>query len=112
MQSRRILLLALCCVPMLVMAGEDDEEIRFEESLRGFGFTSGAAYQCASIEDRGSVQTQALKAYSGLIRLFGSDQAFLYAAAFGAGSTMQIDRAKCAEYTASFNKSMQKQTGK
>jgi hypothetical protein len=112
MQSRKTLLLALCCVPMLAMAAEEDEDIRFEESLRGFGFTSGAAYQCAS--ERGPRQrpNPALKAYSGLIRLFGSDQAFLYAAAFGAGSTMQIDRAKCAEYTASFNKSMQKQTGK
>jgi hypothetical protein len=83
----------------------------FDESVRNFGFTSGAAHQCAGPAKRPEIESDALRAFSGLVRLFGSDHAFMYAAAFGAGSTMQIDRSKCPEHLASFSKSMDRQAG-
>jgi hypothetical protein len=47
-----------------------------------------------------------LKAYSGLVRLFGTDRAFFYAAAFGAGTSMAIDKAKCAAYIEDFRSAL------
>ncbi len=94
--------------PTVANAAEDDEAI-FDESVRNFGFTSGAAHQCAESVQRPQIEADALRAFSGLVRLFGSDQAFLYAAAFGAGTVMPIDRSKCPDYAASFRRSMDKQ---
>jgi hypothetical protein len=80
----------------------EQEDLRFEEAIRNFGFVSGAAYQCLPEADRTAHDREVLKAFSGLVRLFGSDRAFFYAAAFGAGTGMSIDKAKCASYIEDF----------
>lgn len=99
----------LLCLPLLTFGAQPgDEEEAFELSLRNFGYTAGAAHQCAKEVERLKIEADAIKAYTGLTRLFGTDHAFFFAAAFGAGSTMQIDTTKCAEHAASFNKAMKK----
>jgi hypothetical protein len=90
--------------PALSLA--EQEDLRFEEAIRNFGFVSGAAYQCLPEADRAAHDREVLKAYSGLVRLFGSDRAFFYAAAFGAGTGMSIDKAKCAGYIEDFRAAM------
>jgi hypothetical protein len=40
------------------------------------------------------------------VRLFGSDRAFFYAAAFGAGTSMTIDKKECAGYVTDFRAAM------
>ena len=84
----------------------EDEDLRFEESIRNFGFVSGAAYQCLPEADRTAHDREVLKAFSGLVRLFGSDRAFFYAAAFGAGTSMSVDKAKCPGYIEDFRAAM------
>jgi len=84
----------------------EQEELRFEEAIRNFGFVSGAAYQCLPEADRTAHDREVLKAFSGLVRLFGSDRAFFYAAAFGAGTSMSIDKSKCASYIEDFKAAM------
>jgi hypothetical protein len=84
----------------------EQEDLRFEESIRNFGFVSGAAYQCLPEADRAAHDREVLTAFSGLVRLFGSDRAFFYAAAFGAGTSMSIDKAKCASYIEDFRAAM------
>lgn len=84
----------------------EQEELRFEEAIRNFGFVSGAAYQCLAEADRTAHDREVLTAFSGLVRLFGSDRAFFYAAAFGAGTSMSIDKAKCAIYLEDFKSAM------
>ncbi len=99
----------LFCTPLVTLAAQpNDDEEAFELSLRNFGYTAGAAYQCAKETERPRIEADAIKAYSGLTRLFGTDQAFFFAAAFGAGSTMPVDTSKCAEYTANFTTAMRK----
>lgn len=80
----------------------EQEDERFEESIRDFGFVSGAAYQCLPAADRPAHDREVLTAYSGLVRLFGSDRAFFYAAAFGAGTGFAIDKGKCDDYVRDF----------
>ncbi|MBN8453495.1 hypothetical protein [Accumulibacter sp.] len=84
----------------------EDEDLKFEESIRNFGFVSGAAYQCLPETERSAHDREVLKAYSGLVRLFGTDRAFFYAAAFGAGTSMGIEKARCAAYIEDFRAAM------
>lgn len=110
----RIHLLALAIAAWLPAVGiaqsnaesADDEDLKFEESSRNFGFVSGASYQCLPEADRIAHDRAVLRASSGLVQLFGSDRAFFYAAALGAGTGMSIDKAKCSSYIADFRAAM------
>jgi hypothetical protein len=97
--------------PALVGAQEkpasvEDEDLRFEESIRNFGFVSGAAYQCLPEAERAAHDREVLKGYTGIARLFGTDRAFFYAAAFGAGTGTSIDKARCPSYIEDFRAAM------
>lgn len=76
----------------------DAADAAFEESIRDFGYVSGAAYQCLPEGKRISHEKEVIGAFDGLVRLFGSDRAFYYAAAFGAGSIERIDKSKCGDF--------------
>lgn len=84
----------------------EQEEERFEDAIRNFGWVSGAAYQCLPEAERAAHDRDVLRAYSGLVRLFGSDRAFFYAAAFGAGTSTSLDKAKCKSYVEDFRAGM------
>ena len=101
-----IALLPLAAAAQATSSTADDEDLKFEESIRSFGFVSGAAYQCLPEAQRTAHDRDVITAYSGLVRLFGSDRAFFYAAAFGAGTSMTIDKAKCATYIEDFRAAM------
>lgn len=49
-----------------------------------------------------------MTAYNGIVRLFGSDEAFFFASAFGGGTTDSIDKAKCTEFVSHFKAGMNK----
>ncbi|MFN6351307.1 MAG: hypothetical protein ACK40D_00315 [Cyanobacteriota bacterium] len=63
-----------------------DEEETFDEKLRQFGYWSGVALMC--------VQR--------ITQLFGSDRAFFFAAAFGYGTSIQVDPARCKDALETF----------
>lgn len=92
--------------PAPALSQAEEEELRFEDSIRNFGFVSGAAYQCLPEADRTAHDREVLKAYSGIVRLFGTDRAFFFSAAFGAGTSTSIDRTKCASYIEDFRAAM------
>ena len=98
-------------LPVLAGAQEkptavEDEDLRFEESIRNFGFVAGAAYQCLPEAERAAHDREVLKGYTGIARLFGTDRAFFFAAAFGAGTSTSIDKAKCTSYIEDFSAAM------
>ncbi len=82
----------------------DDEEDVFDEKLRQFGYWSGAAFSCVGEARQAEVERKVLDTYNGIARLFGTDRAFFYAAAFGNGTTQKVDPAKCPEFLAKFEK--------
>ncbi|MGE5665863.1 MAG: hypothetical protein ACM3ZD_04470 [Betaproteobacteria bacterium] len=45
----------------------DQEEERFEEAIRSFGFLSGAAYQCLPEADRAAHDREVMRAFSELV---------------------------------------------
>lgn len=78
-------------------AGQPDDEEELDTKFRQFGRAAGAAYQCAPESDRERVVNDVRHAYSRVGQLFGTDRAFYFAAAFGAGTRQDIDKARCAE---------------
>ena len=57
MRFRLFALAVAALIPVLAAAqpkstAEDDEDLKFEESIRNFGFVSGAAYQCLPEAER------------------------------------------------------------
>ena len=85
-----------------------DEDEQFTEAVRDFGYAGGAAWQCAEAEARSDIERQAMVSYNGLARLFGTDEAFFFSTAFGAGTSAPIDRSQCGEYSQQFQAGMSK----
>ena len=75
----------------------DQEEEQMDTALRKFGYVSGHAFQCYTGEQQAKAERVALDIATNIMRLFGSDRAFYYAAAFGAGASEQMDKAGCPE---------------
>ena len=86
----------------------DDTDEQFSEAVSDFGYAGGAAWQCADKGARKGIEQNAMTAYNGLIRLFGSDEAYFFATAFGAGTIDKIDSSKCAEFSKQFTDGMKK----
>lgn len=85
-----------------------DEDEQFTEAVRDFGYAGGAAWQCAADEARGDIERQAMQSYNGLARLFGTDEAFFFSTAFGAGTSASIDKAECDVFAKQFKEGMSK----
>lgn len=96
-------------LPTGVIAQSSDEEEKLDDAIQQFGYVSGAAFQCAKPNQQApTMEREVMRVFSGITRLFGTDRAFFYAAAYGAGATASIDRNKCADYTRQFQQSIQK----
>jgi hypothetical protein len=92
----------LCLLPAIAAPQQKaqpvDEEEQMDSALRKFGYVSGQACQCQAAQaDKTKFERKALDIANGILRLFGSDRAFFYAAAFGAGLTATIDAKQCPE---------------
>jgi hypothetical protein len=83
-------------------AAPADEEAVFDDKLREFGYWSGAAYGCVPEGKQADVERKVLETYNHIARLFGTDQAFFYASAFGYGTTIKVEASKCPEFLAKF----------
>src|SRR5262245_63300250 len=73
----------------------DQEEEQLDTAMRKFGYVSGQAFQCHTKEQQVKVERIALDVGTNILRLFGSDRAFFFAAAFGAGASEQMDQKGC-----------------
>ncbi len=89
--------------PAQAQAAEADEEA-FDEKLREFGYWAGAAYGCVETAKQAEVERKVLDTFNGIARLFGTDRAFFYAAAFGNGTTHKVEPGKCPELLDRFQK--------
>jgi hypothetical protein len=95
---------ALAQQPAAKAAAPANEEEMFDNKLREFGYWSGAAYGCVPAAKQLEVERKVLESFNHIARLFGTDRAFFYAAAFGNGTTIKIDAQKCPDFLAKFEK--------
>lgn len=84
-----------------------DNEESLDNAIEQFGYTSGLAFQCVSAREAEQIEQDALRAFTGITRLFGSDRAFFYAAAYGTGATARVNRSQCPQAVRRFRETMQ-----
>jgi hypothetical protein len=89
----------LCLVTAVGRAQQSTSSLQEEEqmdmAMRKFGYVSGQALQCHSKKQQIALERTVLDIAKSVLRLYGSDRAFYYAAAFGAGSSEQISQKQC-----------------
>lgn len=72
-----------------------DEEEQLDDGLKRFGYLTGLARGCV-IETQGTaLDREALDLHASIARLLGTDRAFLFATAFGYGTTVKLDVKDC-----------------
>ena len=103
-----VLMAGLAAAAPPASAEEADEDEQFTAALSDFGYAGGAAWQCAEGAQKNDIERNAMKAFNGLVRLFGSDEAFFFASAFGGGTTDAIDKANCASFAEHFKAGLTK----
>jgi hypothetical protein len=105
MRSTRHCLLALTLALAASPAAAQDEgaeDAAFDDALQDFGYAGGAAWQCAEDAGKGEIVENAMHVYNRLAQLFGTDQAFFFSAAFGAGTVDEIDTGDCDRFASEF----------
>jgi hypothetical protein len=84
-------------VAMAQMPSHAEKE-KMDTALRKLGYVTGQAFQCQTKQQQVKLEKTALNVGTNILQLFGSNRAFCFAAAFGAGASEQLDTKRCAEY--------------
>ena len=87
---------AQAAVPAAAESGVDAEE-RVDEGLKQFGYLAGLVRGCVVETQRVDLEREALDLHAAIARLLGTDRAFLFASAFGYGTTVQVETKDCTE---------------
>lgn len=89
--------------PAASPASAVDEEEQVDEGLKRFGYLAGLARGCVVETQRADLEREALDLHAAISRLLGTDRAFLFSAAFGYGTTVQVEVKECAEVLKSYD---------
>lgn len=87
--------LAACCLQGVSVVAQSDDEETLDTALRKFGYVTGQAFACHTKDEQARLERTALAIATNILRLFGSDRAFFYAAAFGAGASEPVNTQRC-----------------
>jgi hypothetical protein len=85
-----------------------DEEEQLDEGLKRFGYLAGLARGCVVEKQRVDLEREVLDLHAGIARLLGTDRAFLFAAAFGYGTTDEIGTKECVEVLETYERRVEK----
>ena len=85
-----------------------DEEEQLDEGLKRFGYLAGLARGCVVETQRADLEREALDLHAAIGRLLGTDRAFLFSAAFGYGTTVQVETKDCAEVLSTYDQRVAK----
>lgn len=83
--------------PAPAIGAADDPEERLDEGLKGFGYLAGLARVCVAAAQQGDLEREVLDMNGSIGRLFGTDRAFLFAAAYGYGRSIRVEQKDCAD---------------
>lgn len=88
-------LLLLSPLPAFAENSPADAEEQIDNGLKDFGYQAGLSRGCVANEQVGDLERQVLDLHGDLGRLLGTDRAFLFAAAFGYGSSVLTPVEEC-----------------
>ena len=94
--------LALATVEAPLIAqdtGEDavSQEEQVDNGLKNFGYIAGLSRGCVADNQQEAFERDVMDMNAIITRLLGGDRAFLFSAAFGYGTSVEIERENCAE---------------
>ena len=76
-------------------AATSDPEEQVDEGLKGFGYMAGLALGCVAKEQRKALEREVMDLNAEIGRLLGIDRAFLFTAAFGHGTSVELKTEDC-----------------
>jgi hypothetical protein len=85
-----------------------DEEDQVDEGLKRFGYLAGLSRGCVVETQQVDLEREALDLHAAISRLLGTDRAFLFAAAFGYGTTVQVETSECVEVLKTYDERVAK----
>ncbi|MGL5027630.1 MAG: hypothetical protein ACRC6P_16865 [Shewanella oncorhynchi] len=85
-----------------VATQEDKAEERIDEGLKKFGYLTGLALGCVDAKHTVDLEREAMNVNAEISRNLGIDRAFLYTAAFGYGSNIELKIDECKEVIQSY----------
>lgn len=88
---------APAAAPTAPPAGSPGEEEQLDDGLRRFGYLAGLARGCVADAQLTALDREVLDLHAGISRLLGTDRAFLFASAFGYGTSVKVELANCAD---------------
>lgn len=91
----------LAVSPAASQSSETQEQISQEEQvdngLKNYGYIAGLSRGCVAAEQQTAFERDVLEIHASITRLLGVDRAFLFSAAFGYGTSVEVEQANCAE---------------
>jgi hypothetical protein len=84
-------------MPVSALADEPvpDAEEQVDEGLKEFGYLTGLARSCVAADQQTALEREAVDLHAAVGRLLGTDRAFLFAAAFGYGTSVAVESEDC-----------------
>ncbi|QZA78683.1 hypothetical protein K4H28_04535 [Deefgea tanakiae] len=79
----------------VITAAKEKAEEQLDEGLKSFGYLSGLAHGCVDSSQKTMLEREVMNLNNEIARALGVDRAFLFSAAFGYGSKMQIKTSDC-----------------
>jgi hypothetical protein len=104
------LLLMLPLVGPITVSAETSAlaaEEQLDNGLKEFGYQAGLSLGCVATEQVAALEREVLDVHADLGRLLGTDRAFLFAAAFGYGSSVLTPAEDCESVVEGFEKRME-----
>lgn len=98
---------ALLPLPAAAESPTPDPEEALDEGLKQFGYLAGLARGCVADEQQTDLEREALDLHAGIGRLLGTDRAFLFAAAFGYGTSVIVEIEQCKEVLSKYEERVQ-----
>jgi hypothetical protein len=74
-----------------------DAEAQVDDGLKRFGYLAGLARGCVIEAQQVAFDREALGLHASIARLLGTDRAFVFATAFGYGTSVKTDSKDCAD---------------
>lgn len=92
--------------PAASQSDDADEQVSQEEQvdngLKNFGYIAGLSRGCVADDQQEAFERDVLEIHASITRLLGIDRAFLFSAAFGYGTSVQLELENCTEVLAQY----------
>lgn len=92
----------------VITAAKEKAEEQLDEGLKGFGYLSGLTHGCVDASQKTMLEREIMNINNEIARALGVDRAFLFSAAFGYGTKMEIKTSDCKAILANYEKRVAK----